>query len=167
MPNYNPDLHHRRSIRLSGYDYSQNGLYFVTICTHNREYLFGDIRDGEMHLNDAGKMIQRVWDEIPIYYPSIGIEQFIVMPNHIHGIIAIHDMPPPRLSLPEVVQRFKTMTTKQYTDGVKYHHWQSFSGKLWQRNYWEHIIRTEQSQREIATYIITNPAQWETDTLHT
>ncbi|WP_242632684.1 transposase [Thiothrix fructosivorans] len=99
MSNYNPDLHHRHSIRLHGYDYSQNGLYFVTICTHNRECLFGDIRDGEMHPNDAGKMIQRVWDEIPNHYPGIGIEHFVVMPNHIHGIITLHDTPQPKLSL--------------------------------------------------------------------
>jgi len=86
---YDPAIHHRRSIRLQGYDYSQAGAYFATICTQNRECLFGEIVNGEMWLNDAGKMIQAVWDEIPAYYLGIDIDSFIVMPNHIHGIVVI------------------------------------------------------------------------------
>lgn len=80
----------RRSIRLQGYDYSKAGAYLVTICTHNRECLFGDIVDGEMRLNEAGKMIRAVWDEIPANYPGIDIDAFIIIPNHhIHGIVVI------------------------------------------------------------------------------
>ena len=86
---FNPKIHNRRSIRLQGYDYSQAGAYFVTICTHNRKCLFGDIADGEMWLNDAGRMVQAVWDEIPAHYPGIDIDAFVIMPNHIHGIIVI------------------------------------------------------------------------------
>ena len=86
---FNPDIHHRRSIRLKGYDYSQAGAYFITICTKNRECMFGDILDGKMVLNHAGDMIQTVWDEIPLYYAGIDIDEFAVMPNHIHGIIVI------------------------------------------------------------------------------
>ncbi|MFP4040814.1 MAG: hypothetical protein ACLFS7_09760, partial [Desulfosudaceae bacterium] len=86
---FNSKIHHRRSIRLQGYDYSQAGAYFVTICTQNRECLFGDIADGEMRLNDAGQMVQTVWDEIPAHYPGIDIDAFIIMPNHIHGIIVL------------------------------------------------------------------------------
>jgi hypothetical protein len=85
----NPKIYDRRSIRLQGYDYSQAGAYFVTICAQNRECLFGDIADGEMRLNDAGQMVQTVWDEIPAHYPGIDIDAFVVMPNHIHGIIVI------------------------------------------------------------------------------
>src|SRR5512135_2910342 len=89
---HDPDKHHRRSIRLKGYDYSQSGAYFVTICTQNRECLFGDIVDGKMRLNDAGRMIHRTWNDVPIKYPNIEIDEFIVMPNHVHGIIVIcHD----------------------------------------------------------------------------
>ncbi len=81
---YNPDIHHRRSIRLNGFDYSQAWVYFVTICTKNRECLFGEIVDKEMILNDPGWVIQTVWDEIPSHYSGIEIDAFAIMPNHIH-----------------------------------------------------------------------------------
>ncbi len=178
---YNPDIHHRRSIRLRGYDYSQKGLYFVTICTQDRLCLFGDIENGEMNLNDAGKMVRTIWDQIPAHYCGVEIDQFVVMPNHIHGIVIIVGAGPracpvgegqPRggaptgFSLPDVVHRFKTMTTKQYTDGVKQNGWQLFPAKLWQRNYYEHIIRDEDSYLKIAEYIQTNPQRWEEDSYH-
>ena len=189
---YDSAIHHRRSIRLQGYDYSQAGAYFVTVCTQNRECLFGEIVNGEMLLNDAGKTIQSVWDEIPAHYPGIDIDASIVMPNHIHGIVVIVGAAPcgrPRpapcgrpglahsqdgqargpaptgLSLPDVVHRFKTMTTKRYADGVKRNGWSMFPGKLWQRNYWEHIVRNEPELNRIREYIHTNPAQWELDSL--
>jgi putative transposase len=147
---YNPDIHHRRSIRLQGYDYSRAGAYFITICTQNREDLFGNIIVGagpcacpEMVLNQAGAMIQTVWNEIPFHYTGTEIDEFIVMPNHIHGIFVIGADPgttgvPKRnngqaqgpgnngqaqgpaptgntgmLSLGDIVHRFKTMTTKR------------------------------------------------------
>ena len=90
MP-YNPDIHHRHSIRLQGYDYSQAGLYFVTICVQNRECLFGHVSDEEMFLNEYGEIVQKVWNELPQHYMNIRLGEFIVMPNHIHGIIAIVD----------------------------------------------------------------------------
>ncbi len=195
---FNPDIHHRRSIRLQGYDYSQAGAYFITICTKNLECMFGDIVDGKMVLNHAGVMIQTVWDEIPFYYAGIGVDEFTVMPNHMHGIIIIVGATPcgcpvssPRgcpgvgqengpgqaqgpaptgntgtLSLGDMVHRFKTMTTKRYADGVKQSGWQSFPGKLWQRNYWEHIIRNEMELSRIRQYIHNNPTQWEFDRLN-
>ena len=86
---YDPYKHHRHSIRLQDYDYSREGAYFLTICTQNRDCLFGDAVDGEMALNDAGKMIKTVWDEIPQFYCGIETDEFIIMPNHIHGIIVI------------------------------------------------------------------------------
>jgi putative transposase len=85
--------HHRRSIRLSGYDYSQPGAYFVTLCAKNRECLFGEIVNGEMRLNDAGRMAQQCWNEIPNHFPHALLDQFVIMPNHIHGIIFIVDSP--------------------------------------------------------------------------
>ena len=190
---FNPDIHRRRSIRLQGYDYSQAGAYFITICTQNRECMFGEIVDGKMALNHAGNMIQTVWDEIPFHYAGIEIDEFIVMPNHIHGIITIVVVgatprgcpgvgqengqaqgPAPTggtgntgtLSLGDMVHRFKTMTTKRYADGVKQSGWQSFPGKLWQRNYWEHIVRNEMELNRIREYIHTNPTQWESDQLN-
>lgn len=174
---YNPSLHHRHSIRLKEYDYSQNGMYFITVCAQNRECLFGEIieivgagpcaRPG-MKLNNVGKMIETVWNEIPKYYNNMEIDVFQIMPNHIHGIIVINNgqpqgVAPTKLSLPDVVHRFKTMTTKRYIDGVKNKHWPPFNGKLWQRNYYEHIIRNEQSLEEIREYIVNNPSNWGND----
>ena len=172
----------RRSIRLKGYDYSQLGAYFLTICTQNRECLFGDIINGEMISNEAGRTVKMVWNEIPSCYPSINVDAFVVMPNHVHGIIFIVGAGPracpdsgqsradgqpqgvaPTMSLPDVVHRFKTMTTKRYTDGVKQNGWSRFEGKLWQRNYYEHIIRDERELNRIREYIVNNPAQWDMD----
>ncbi len=89
MTKYNPDIHHRRSIRLKDFDYSQCGAYFITFCTQERLCLFGDVIDGEMVLNDAGVMIDRTWAELPKKYPGIQTESFVIMPNHIHGVILI------------------------------------------------------------------------------
>ncbi|MCL2328973.1 MAG: transposase [Bacteroidetes bacterium] len=91
MSKYNPEIHHRRSIRLKGYDYSQAGMYFVTICVQNREHLFGEIVDGEMILNDAGKMVEKEWVDLKNRFPNIELHEFVVMPNHFHGIIQIVD----------------------------------------------------------------------------
>ena len=86
---FDPDRHHRRSIRLRGYDYSRAGTYFVTICVQDRARLFGEIADGSMHLNDAGRMVRTVWEEIPAFSPGVDIDHFIVMPDHFHGIIVL------------------------------------------------------------------------------
>jgi len=173
-----PDHHHRRSIRLKGYDYTQRGAYFVTICTQNRACLFGDIVDGKMLLNDAGRMVQTVWEAMPVHYMGVVIDAFVVMPNHIHGIVVLvgaapcgrppmgqaqGPAPTVAMSLPDVVHRFKTMTTKQYADGVKQSGWSPFPGQLWERNYYEHIIRGEDSPNRVRRYIADNPAQWELD----
>jgi REP element-mobilizing transposase RayT len=88
---YNPDIHHRRSIRLKNYDYSQQSAYFITICTHNRQNLFGEIVDGAMILNEYGKIAQQCWLEIPVHFPHVRLDEFVIMPNHVHGIIIITD----------------------------------------------------------------------------
>ncbi len=89
MTSYNPSQQHRHSIRLQGYDYSQTGAYFITICVENRECLFGEIVDAEMHLNMLGEIIVKWWHELPCYYPPVQLDEFVVMPNHVHGIIVI------------------------------------------------------------------------------
>lgn len=186
---FNPEVHHRGSIRLKGHDYSRAGAYFITICVKNRECLFGDIVNREMRLNDVGRMVQTVWDEIPKCYPGINNDVFQIMPNHVHAVVIVGAGPcacpvsdigrpreigqpqgigqprgvAPTLSLPDVVHRFKTMTTKRYIDGVKYYNWPMFPGKLWQRNYYEHIVRNENELKQIQEYILKNPAMWETD----
>jgi len=131
-------------------------------------------------------MIQTVRHEIPTHYPGIAINEFVIMANHIHGIVSIvgadtgacpdSAKPPPngqppvvaptKLSLSDVVSRFKKMTTKRYTDGVKNQEWPPFPNKLWQRNYWEHIIRNDEDLNLIREYIHNNPAQWELDELY-
>ena len=165
-------------------------MYFVTICTQNRLCLFGQIED-EFIPNSAGKMIQSVWNEIPSHYYGIELGSFVVMPNHVHAIIIItnpisvgagpcacprigiddmqHGQPqgvaPMSLSLPEIIHRYKTMTTKRYTDGVKNYGWRPFPGRLWQRNYYEHVIRNDGEHCRIAEYIANNPMCWKEDRL--
>ena len=172
----------RQSLRLTEYDYSQPGAYFVTICTQDRECLLGDIVNGEMRLNAAGQMVQSVWDDIPSHYLGIETDAFVIMSNHIHAIIVLVGAAPcgrPNsdkgqargpapttdtiLSLSDVVHRFKTMTTKRYADGVKQNGWPAFMGRFWQRNYYEHVIRNEADLAEIREYILNNPARWNED----
>ena len=175
---YDPARHHRRSIRLPGYDYARSGRYLVTICTQNRTCLFGHVIDDQMRLNPSGRTIHTTWDELPNQYPGIRNDAFVVMPNHIHAILVLTPAHPvgadPRvcppltnatrpLSLPEVIQRFKTLTTKRYIEGVERHGWPAFTGRLWQRNYHEHIIRTERSLHRLRQYVANNPAQWPRD----
>ncbi|MFN3614580.1 MAG: transposase [Rubrimonas sp.] len=215
---YDPERHHRRSIRLKGYDYSQPGAYFVTICTQDRACLFGEVVDGVMQLSGPGRMVETVWHELPHFYPGVDIDGFVVMPNHIHGIVVLvgaalrgrpaprgrphsgqaravdsgqprgHDLGQPQgvaptgpigqprghhlgqprgvaptMSLPDVVRRFKTLTSRRYADGVHQWGWMPFPGRLWQRNYYEHIIRSEESLNRIRQYILDNPMRWSFD----
>jgi REP element-mobilizing transposase RayT len=88
---YNPEKHHRRSIRLKGYDYARVGTYFVTVCTHDRTCLFGNMADGMMALTDAGRIVQTTWDGLPEHYPGVELDAFVLMPNHVHGIILLGD----------------------------------------------------------------------------
>jgi len=186
--NSNPHIHYRRSIRLKGYDYSRPGLYFVTICTTNRLSLFGHIENRDMVLNDVGKMVNIVWNEMPNHYKGIGIHEFIVMPNHVHGIIEIESNSmtvgagpcacsddgwqktegqpqgvAPTMSLSDIVHRFKTLTTKRYIDGVNHNEFHQFNKRLWQRNYYEHVIRNEKSYHDLSEYIMNNPINWQED----
>ena len=158
------DHRHRRSIRLHGYDYRLAGAYFVTICVQERICLFGDIQDGEMILSGAGNMILNTWNGLPQHYKGVDIDAFVVMPNHIHGIIILETSEEfAGLSLPDVVHRFKSFTTALYRKGVVANKWQPFLGRLWQRNYYEHIIRNEEEMNSIREYVYYNPAQWEKD----
>jgi REP element-mobilizing transposase RayT len=180
---YNPDIYHRQSIRLKGYDYSQHGYYFVTVCTQGRWCLFGEIEKGRMVLNDAGKMVSRWWDELKNKYANIEIDEYVVMPNHCHGIINIVDSvgadrcvcpnnigehagsPLQGRPIYEMIRWFKTMTTNEYIRNVKQNRWEPFDSKLWQRNYYEQIIRDEISLRRVREYIVNNPCQWQRDKL--
>jgi REP element-mobilizing transposase RayT len=182
----------RRSIRLADYDYSQAGYYFVTVCTQAGLAVFGNIAEGKMALNDTGRMIAVTWQKIPEYYNGINVDTFQIMPNHIHGIIIVgadsrfpvgavsrfpvgagpracprevhpQGVAPTRLSLGDVVGRFKSLTTRKYVDGVNLNKWPSFDTHLWQRNYYEHVIRSENDLSGIREYIVNNPAKWQED----
>jgi REP element-mobilizing transposase RayT len=200
---YNPDKHHRRSIRLQGHDYTQAGAYFVTIVTHNREPLFGDVVDGEMALNAYGRVAATIWQRVPRHFPHVQLDEWTVMPNHVHGIIVITDTThrrgdaflvrhsddfgtahgelsiapqvpdgecvaptaeraiptgPPSGSLGAIVGNFKSVTSRRInrmrkTPGVP----------IWQRNYYERIIRNERELNAIRQYIYDNPAHWLND----
>lgn len=172
---YGGEQHNRRSIRLSGYDYAQSGAYFVTVCTQKRACLFGSIANSEMQINDAGRIAQTVWTELPARFPQVGIDGFIVMPNHIHGIlmvgaqfIAPSDSPfdviknPARSvigrapALGEIIRAYKAISTRKIRPTVK-------ADFRWQRNYYEHIVRSEESLNRIREYILNNPIQWDVD----
>ena len=161
MNKYDPNIHHRRSIRLKGYDYAQAGLYFITICVQNRECMFGEIIDGKMILNDAGKMIENEWINLKKRYENIELHEFITMPNHFHGILEIVVGAAPTVG--DMMGAFKSISTVEYIRGVKNLNWQPFNGKLWQRDYYEHIIRDERAYENISNYIVNNPAKWAAD----
>lgn len=166
-------------MRLKHYDYSQAGFYFITLCVDNRESLFGEIIDDQMILNAAGAMIEREWQALKNRFPQIEPHEYIVMPNHFHAILSLQTIPrhvgaplvgalatqTTTKTLSKIIGAFKSITTVEYLREVKKSHWQSFDGKLWQRNFWEHVIRNEQSCNEIAQYIINNPQHWLVDTL--
>ncbi len=177
-----PDKQDRRSIRLKGYDYSQKGAYFVTICTHNRKCILGHVENRNVRLNGIGLMVQKAWLELPLYYKGIDIDESVIMPNHLHGIILIVGAgpracpkdggdkgqpqgvaPTKTLSLPDVMYSFKSLTTKRYIDGVKDKNWEAFDRHFWQRNYYEHVIRNEDDLNEIREYVSNNPLKWELD----
>ena len=181
---YNPDIHHRKSIRLKEYDYSENGVYFVTICVQNRECRFGKIKESKMILNEAGEMVKKWWDKLEEKFPNIRLDAFIVMPNHVHGIFIIENCRgapcgypihsqelntgqpqgiAPTNSLGDIIGAFKSITTNEYICGVKSGKFPPFEKRIWQRNYHEHIIRNEKSLAEIRDYIIHNSQKWKDD----
>jgi len=230
MNKYNPEKHHRRSIRLKGYDYAQPGAYFVTICVQGHVCLFGDVVGGDMALNPFGQVAATYWERIPQNFPNVQLGPWVVMPNHVHGIIIITDAPrrggafpnastnapditnaqtphrqgdtnmagegeaflqppepemvvaearavyqenpdaecndptaanAPSGSLGAIIANYKSVTTRRIN---KMRH--TPGKRVWQRNYWEHIIRTPKSHARIADYILDNPARWEADQLH-
>jgi putative transposase len=170
---YNPKIHHRRSIRLRGYDYSQNGLYFVTICTHDRLPLFGVITNGDMTLNSSGQIAHQEWFKTTQIRPEIRLHESIVMPNHIHGIIEItslDDIDRPssndtentitdvKTTLGKVLRGYKSAVTKRINSLPEHE-----EITVWQRNYYESIIRDQRAYQNITNYIQSNPQRWSED----
>jgi len=204
---YDPRMHHRRSIRLRDYDYSQAGGYFITICTHERQCLFGEITDGKMVMNQFGDLADQLWVDLDNRFPNIELNEYVIMPNHMHGIINIHGdnsiveagfthapiaqtygfTPAPIAhtngfapaqtdqinrttvgatarvapTVGDIVGAYKSRVANEYLRIYKSK--KIYMGKLWQRNYYEHIIRSETELNRIRQYIINNPLNWQTD----
>jgi putative transposase len=183
---YDPKLHCRRSIRLRQYDYTNPGTYFITVCAKHRKHLFGEIRNGIMRHNAFGRIVQHVWNELPTHYPGIMMDTFVIMPDHIHGIIVITDgghrvgaqfncaptSPPehnrhpnrenrapinfhPGHPLGHIVRSIKSFSTRAINALRK-----TPGRPVWQRNYFEHIIRDERDLNRIRRYIHENPEHW-------
>jgi REP element-mobilizing transposase RayT len=187
---YNPNIHHRRSIRLQGYDYSQAGLYFITICCQNRAYLFGNVINGKMKLNIAGEIAHNEWIKTTEIRNNVELGEFVVMPNHFHAIVRLTDrgeLHSPEITgelhSPGITNELHLQSKKgafnappqgpSQTIGAIVRGYKSAVTKqlnllnigcvVWQRNYHEHIIRNEQSFQRISKYIINNPANWNDD----
>jgi REP element-mobilizing transposase RayT len=188
---FDPWKHHRRSIRLKGYDYSSEGAYYITIVTQGRQCLFGEIIDGEMCLNVYGKLVQKWWNEIPNHFPNVELGAFIIMPNHVHGIIFItterrgevlssRKNPSNNIqaanikeanNLDGVTPPLRKPTLGQIVAYFKYQSTKEMNRiesdkaitKFWQRNYYEHIIRDEEDLQNKTDYILANPTLWDED----
>lgn len=168
---YDPTRHNRRSIRLPEYDYRSPGAYFVTTCTADRRCLFGAVENGRMRLNDYGRIVAEEWERTESVRDRVVIDTFVVMPNHTHGVIIITDPPdadcepPDRTfggaiagSLSTIMRQFKSMVTKRInrlrdTPGAD----------VWQRNFYERVVRDRDELNRIRRYIRQNPAQWHRD----
>jgi REP-associated tyrosine transposase len=173
---FDPKKHHRRSIRINGYDYTQPGGYFATIVTYQRDYLFGEIINEEMQLNALGTVVDEYWRAIPEHFSNVELDAYVVMPNHVHGIIVInengmatnsspfvgarHASPLPRGVKPHsvgaIVGSFKSVVTKRIGRELK-------ATGIWQRNYYEHVIRNHEDWDRIHRYIESNPSMWADD----
>ena len=221
MKNYNPNLHHRRSIRLKRYDYSQAGLYFITLCIQNRNLIFGHIENAELKLNPFGEIAFKEWQNTAEIRDNIRLHEFIIMPDHMHGIIeiifskgqendrTIHPFQSPSQTIGSIIRGYKISTIKKIKDLIlsieeprtgelqfapilpkinndapiqpqKDHlapilpqkdllspieKIKSLNYKIWQRNYYESIIRNDQAYHRISNYIINNPLKWAEDKL--
>ena len=190
--NTEANKHHRRSVRLPGFDYFVPGGYYITIVTQGRMHLFGEVDGGEMGLSQAGKIAEACWHAIPEHFPQAELGAFVVMPNHVHGIIVLHERAdtdasenglaaksPPTVgarhgvplpanniekfsksvsgSLATIIRQYKSSVTREVV--------QQFGGapSVWQRNFYEHVIRDEQDHQRVHDYILNNPFNWETD----
>jgi putative transposase len=170
---YNPKRHHRRSIRLQNHDYASPGGYFITICTHDRAHIFGQVRNGEMVLNEFGTIATNCWNALPEHFSHIRLDESIVMPNHFHGILWINEYPEGHDkfdrkfsdaiagSIPTIIGGFKSATTRNINTSRE-----TIGSTIWQRNYYEHIIRDEKALINIQQYIRNNPKKWNEDKFH-
>jgi len=156
---FDPDRQHRRSIRYRKYDYSRAGFYYITGCIEGRECLLGEISNGTVHLSFAGQTAAWAWEDLPKHYPHVRLDAFVVMPNHIHGVLELKDLEvSPRHPLSEILRAFKTFSARRInkrrgTPGAP----------VWQRNFHDRIIRDQEELEAIRCYIAENPKNWNED----
>lgn len=160
----------RRSVRLPHYDYDQWGAYFVTLCVQDRACLFGAVVRDSMKLNPLGVLASSEWRRTPMVRPNVELDEFVIMPNHLDGIIVITEsgrgvshtpsekFHSPSQSLGAIIRGFKAATTKRINE-VR----QTPGAPVWQRNYYEHVIRNESELARIRKYVVNNPLQWALD----
>jgi REP element-mobilizing transposase RayT len=167
----------KKCIRLPELDYTAPGAYYLTMCVQDRLWMFGNVINETMCLSSVGEMIQKAWLDLPNHDPHVSLDEFMVMPNHLHGIVVLTECqadiplragtrPAPTgcaMSLIDVARRFKSSTTVQYIRGVKRYHWPPFHKRLWQRGYFDHIVRNNADLNRVREYIRNNPMNWETD----
>lgn len=188
---FNPERHHRKSIRLKGYDYSRAGLYFITMCSYNNLDIFGEIHDGIMKLNAFGDIIKEEWEKTPSIRKNIALGEYIVMPNHFHGIIEILEkiapekkscmdelqftpttFKSPSQNIGAIIRGFKGASTKRIKNLIRNRRGElqfapiaptaptvDLSKSIWQRDYYERIIKTDKAYQNIKNYIINNPVR--------
>ncbi len=159
MTKFDPKIHHRHSIRLPGYDYSQAGAYYVTIVAQRRECLFGEVLNGEMKLSRYGQIVQAAWFDLPKHYRHLELDAFCIMPNHVHAIFILNnDGLVKRYPLSEIVRAFKSFSARRINELRK------MPGiPVWQRNYYEHILRNNEDYLAKCGYIQDNPMNWKKD----
>jgi putative transposase len=166
-------LHHRKSIRLKEYDYSSPGDYFITICTYDKQCILGDVVGEEMQLNQIGKTVAHCWEDIANHFENVELDEFIVMPNHLHGIIIITEGRDLIDQIPTTEQNFPLMKNPKQTLGKIIRYFKARAAKLihdnghsefqWQSRYYDRIIRNESELTNIRDYIINNPLKWSSD----
>ena len=171
------------STRLPNWNYAADGAYFVTICTHNRLHFFGDVINSQVQLSVIGKIADQFWADIPNHFADVYLDAYVIMPNHVHGILIIdrsHNyhtpLPPTHVetlhatSLPPNMSNISPKTNslgaiiRSYKSAVtRWSRQNHFDNFAWQPRFYEHIIRNDSSMHRIRNYIINNPAKWQED----
>jgi putative transposase len=154
--------HRRRSPRLWFYDYSQPGYYFVTPVTHDRQCVLAGQR-APTDLTPAGRMVDRCWRDLPSRFANVSLDEFVIMPNHLHGILIISPPADPSVSVPDIMRVFKSLTTREYLHGDPPLRRPEGPELLWQRSYHERVIRNDEHLASVREYIVNNPLAWELD----
>ncbi len=157
------DHRRRNTLRYPGFDYGSPGAVFVTICTANRQRLFGEVRQDTMHLNDPGEAVLRCWQRLPDRFPDLALDGVILMPDHLHGIVLLGTDPgskPKGHLLGDAIRSFKSATRRAWSSGVRDRGWQPYDGELWQRGFYDTILNPERPIDRVREYIIANPARW-------